>query len=82
MLGGYTWHVAVDEAKQVINLDVYLFISATRTIDLPGGQAAQVTMQTEMPWAGKTAWKVEAPEGWKWNVQLPVPKYAKNVKVS
>lgn len=82
MLGGYTWRVSVDETNQVINLDVYLFISATRTIDLPGGHMAHVTMQTEMPWTGKTEWRVEAPEGWKWNVKLPVPKYAKTVKVS
>ncbi|KAJ9097606.1 hypothetical protein QFC21_004640 [Naganishia friedmannii] len=82
MLGGYTWHVAVDEAQNVIKLEVYLFISATRTIDLPGGQKAHVTMQTEMPWTGKTEWIVEAPEGWTWDVKLPAPRYARNVKIS
>lgn len=82
MLGGYTWHVVVDEEESVINLDVYLFVSATRKIVLPDGQTAKVTMRTEMPWTGKTEWEVQAPQGWTWNVQLPVPKYAKNVKVS
>lgn len=81
MLGGYTWRAAVKETERVIKLDVYLFVSGSRKIDLPNGQTAEVTMRTEMPWKEKTEWEVKAPEGWRWEVQLPVPNYAANVKV-
>ncbi len=81
MLGGYTWDARVDSGSKKIALNVYLFISAERTINLRQGQTAKVTMRSEMPWRGKTEWVLEAPEGWTWDLQLPVPGYAENVKV-
>ncbi|KAG8875545.1 hypothetical protein FRB97_005014 [Tulasnella sp. 331] len=81
MLGGYTWSAKVDGAQKVIKLDVYLFVSATRTISLPDGQKAKVIMKSEMPWSGQTHWTVEAPEGWIWEIQIPKPDYAEDVVV-
>jgi len=82
MLGGYTWSASVNETSRTINLDVYLFVAGTRTIDLPGGAKATVTMQTGMPWVGQVSIETSAPEGWKWNTQLPKPEYAENFHVS
>jgi DUF1680 family protein len=82
MIGGYTWSAKVADAEKVIHLDVYLFISVTRKIALPGGGEATVKMETEMPWEGKTKWTFDAPEGWKWAVRLPKPHYAENIGVS
>lgn len=82
MLGGYTWAAKLDASSKVINLDVYLLLSASRTIELPNGESAKVVMESEMPWNGKTSWKFEAPEGWSWRVRLPQPEYAENINVS
>ncbi|WWC89637.1 uncharacterized protein L201_004562 [Kwoniella dendrophila CBS 6074] len=82
MLGGYAWTANVEEDKRQINLDIYILLSATRDIPLPNGQIARVKMETEMPWSGKSTWKLDAPEGWTWNVRLPKPDYAENVQIS
>lgn len=82
MLGGYTWSAKVDEHSKTINLDVYLLLSASRTIQLPNGETASVEMKSVMPWKGKTSWSLSAPSGWKWNLRLPQPEYAENIQVS
>lgn len=82
MLGGYTWAAKVDERSKTIRLDVYLLLSATRTIQLPNGETAKVDMESQMPWKGRTSWSLSAPEGWKWNLRLPRPEYAENIQVS
>ncbi|WWC63757.1 uncharacterized protein I303_106362 [Kwoniella dejecticola CBS 10117] len=82
MLGGYAWSAEVEEATKTIKLDVYILLSATRNISLPNGQSATVQMRSDMPWKGKSAWDFKAPEGWKWDVRLPKPDYAENLKVS
>jgi DUF1680 family protein len=82
MLGGYTWATKVDPVSQVINLDVYLLLSASRAITLPNGETAHVEMTSEMPWNGKTQWSLHAPGGWKWKLRLPQPEYAENIRVS
>lgn len=81
MIGGYTWSATVDSGSKVINLDVYLFLSASRTIDLGGGVKATVEMSSEMPGEGKTTWKLDAPEGWTWALHVPRPEYAEDFKV-
>lgn len=82
MLGGYTWAVKIDEHNKVIHLDVYLFVSAKRQIQLPSGETATVTMSTEMPWGGKAAWELSAPDGWNWTLRVPSPEYAEQPQVS
>lgn len=81
MLGGYTWKASVDATSKTISLDILLFVSATRTIDLGNGETATATMKTEMPWQGKTSWELDAPKGWSWQVKLPSPHYAENIEV-
>jgi len=76
-----TWSASVDSSSNIIYLNVYLFVSASRTIDLPSGKAT-VNLSTEMPWQGKTELSVEAPEGWKWEVRLPKLEYAAKISVS
>ena len=80
MLGGYTWNAFVDGSSKTIHLDIYLFVSATRTIKLPNGEAT-IRMRTEMPWQGKTEFTTKAPEGWKWEIRVPKPEYASNISV-
>ncbi|ORY29330.1 hypothetical protein BCR39DRAFT_559136 [Naematelia encephala] len=82
MIGGYTWTVNIDENEKTINLDTYLFVSASRTIQLPGGGVAKVDMKSGMPWVGNTEWTFEAPEGWKWEVKVPKPDYASDINIS
>lgn len=82
MIGGYTWSVALDPTSKRIDLSVYLYLSGTRTISLPGGETATVQMTTGMPWKGKTTWAFTAPAGWSWRVCLPDPSYATDVSVS
>lgn len=82
MLGGYTWATRIDTRSKIINLDVYLLLSASRTISLPDGEHAQVDMRSEMPWNGKTQWSLRAPDGWRWKLRLPQPEYAENIQVS
>lgn len=81
MIGGYTWTTRIDASAKTIHLDIYLYLSATRTIPLPRGGEARVSMKSDMPWQGKTELKFEAPEGWKWAVRVPKPDYAADVKV-
>lgn len=81
MIGGYTWSANVDSGAKRINLDIYLFVSATRTISLPGGAEATVKMETEMPWEGRTKWTFTAPAGWEWAVRVPKPNYAGDIQV-
>jgi hypothetical protein len=81
ILGGYTWSASVDPENQIVSVAVYLFVSATRRIALPGGREATVTMDTDMPWKGRTTWSVNAPEGWKVRLLLPRPAYAEDYKV-
>jgi DUF1680 family protein len=80
MLGGYTWNVKTTHKH--IRVDIYLFVSATRSIPLPDGASAKVTMRSEMPWAGDTNILVEAPEGYNWTIQVPIPAYATGYRVS
>jgi len=83
MLGGYTWSANVDADCKIINLDVYILLSATRRIALPNNAGeATVEMVSEMPNKGITRFNFSAPEGWKWTVRLPLPGYAENVTVS
>jgi DUF1680 family protein len=81
MLGGYTWRVDVDESARKISVVVYLYMSCTRTIDLPNGKAT-ISMRSGMPWKGETSWELDAPEGWTWEVTVPAPRYAANLQVS
>lgn len=74
MIGGYTWAVKSSTSKR-IDLDVYLFISATRSID-----GHTVKMISKMPWQGETEWEFD--EGVEWHVRVPKPAYATNIKVS
>ncbi|WVF71045.1 hypothetical protein IAT40_005842 [Kwoniella sp. CBS 6097] len=82
LLGGYTWASKVDYTNKVIDLDIYLFVSAKKKIDLPDWTVAEVQMTTEMPWTGKTTISVKAPEGWSWNVRVPTPEYAANININ
>lgn len=79
MLGGYTW--TADVRDSTISLDVYLFLSATRSVTLPDGQSASVKMTSGMPWSGETKWELSGPEGVSWNVRVPTPGYARDIKV-
>lgn len=81
MLGGYTWRVDVNESAKKISVVVYLYMSCTRSIDLPNGGKATITMQSGMPWKGETSWVMDAPEGWTWEVTVPKPKYADNLQI-
>ena len=81
MLGGYTWRVNVDKSAKKISVIVYLYMSCTRSIDLPNGRAT-ITMQSGMPWKGETSWVMDAPEGWSWEITVPKPNYASNLQVS
>ncbi|OCF42828.1 hypothetical protein I317_03305 [Kwoniella heveanensis CBS 569] len=81
LLGGYTWSSRIDYDNQVINLDIYLFVSAKKNIVLPDGSIAEVQMITEMPWTGKTTLSVNAPADWSWGVRVPTPEYAANIEI-
>nr|XP_019046144.1 hypothetical protein I302_04884 [Kwoniella bestiolae CBS 10118]OCF25074.1 hypothetical protein I302_04884 [Kwoniella bestiolae CBS 10118] len=80
LLGGYMW--SVKTKGQTIHLDVYLYISGKRTVELPSGGAAAVEMETEMPWHGRTTLQLQAPKGYDWVVQIPKPEYAVNFNLS
>lgn len=82
MLGGYMWNAIVYEKTKTIEVSVYLYVAATRTIPLPGGGEATIRMTTQMPWTGGASWEVKAPNGWSWRLNIPCPAYASNVKVS
>jgi DUF1680 family protein len=82
MLGGYTWATQLDESTKTIELNIYLLLSATRTIPLPNGEEATVEMMSEMPFSGHTSFNLNAPEGWKWVLRLPSPEYATDIKIS
>ena len=82
MLGGYTWAARVNEEAKKLELDVYLYLSATREIDLgAGGEKASVKMESGMPWKGETTWEFSAPEGWEWDIKIPAPGYAADIEV-
>ncbi len=80
MLGGYAWRATVT-AERRIALDVYLFVSGTRTVDL-GGATATAELRTGMPWRGETRLVLSAPEGWEWDLRLPAPEYAADITCS
>lgn len=82
MLGGYTWATNVDTSSKTIELNVYLLLSATRSIPLSNGQEAKVEMISEMPFNGNTSFTLSAPSDWKWVLRLPSPEYATNIIVS
>lgn len=82
LLGGYTW--STQTSAMTIGLNIYLYLSATRQVRLPGDTEvnAVVRMQSGMPWTGKTTLSFSAPDGWQWQINLPVPGYASNFKVN
>lgn len=82
ILGGYVWRASVQHDTKIIDLDVYLFASAARTIQLPDGSVARVTMKSGMPWNGGASWIFDAPTGWGWRVKVPKPTYAGDAQVS
>lgn len=82
MLGGYTWSVNIDESNKTIHLDVYLFVTASRSIHLPDGSTATAKLSTEMPWEGQVTLDLSAGSGWTWTVRLPRPDYAENIQIS
>lgn len=81
MLGGYTWAVDIDAQQKIIRVAVYLFVSAERVIELPGGEVATLRMSTEMPWKGQTKWEGSVPKGWSIKLLIPRPEYAENYTV-
>lgn len=81
MIGGYIWSVVLDTSLKIITIDNYLFVSASRSIQLPGGLAAAVKLSTEMPWTGRAVWTFNAPDDWTWRVRVPKPDYAANLQV-
>ncbi|ORX39552.1 hypothetical protein BD324DRAFT_614130 [Kockovaella imperatae] len=82
LIGGYAWSVEpFTDEKRVIHLNVYLYLSATRSIPLPDGSVATVEMKSEMPWSSKTTLRFHAPEGWSWRVNLPRPGYASRFSI-
>ncbi len=81
MVGGYLWSDSINQRSKTISLTIYIYASAIKTIELPGGQIATVTMQSGMPWKGETSIEVDLPREWKIEVKLPVPEYAEDIKV-
>ena len=82
MIGGYTWNSTIHAESKQIDLAVYLYVSAARTIPLPNGESATVRMNSSMPWKGETEWELHAPPGWIWQLSVPHPTYAHNAKLS
>ncbi|SMY29319.1 unnamed protein product [Zymoseptoria tritici ST99CH_1A5] len=82
LLGGYTWSTQI--TATTIDLNIYLYLSATRRIQLPdsGSSEAIVRATSEMPWNGKTVLDFSAPAHWRWVVHLPVPGYAKKFRMN
>ncbi|BEJ01652.1 hypothetical protein CcaverHIS631_0603340 [Cutaneotrichosporon cavernicola] len=71
MLGGHPWRAPVDAQAKRISLDVYLFLSGTRNIDV-GGVTATATMSTSMPGKGETRLTLSG--------QVPSQEYAADIK--
>ncbi|OCF42272.1 hypothetical protein I317_03891 [Kwoniella heveanensis CBS 569] len=80
LLGGYMW--SAKTKGKTISLDVYLYMSGRRIVELPSGGRAVAEMQSEMPWQGRTTLKLQAPEGYDWFVRIPEPEYAEDFKLS
>jgi DUF1680 family protein len=82
MLGGYAWSTEITDTT--IDLNIYLYLSATRRIRLPDSDSSEaiVRVKSEMPWAGRTVIEFSAPAHWKWHVHLPVPSYARNFRAN
>lgn len=82
LLGGYAWSAKINQAT--IDLNIYLYLSATRRIRLQDSEQSEavVSMESEMPWAGKTILRFSAPESWQWRINVPVPGYAKDFSVN
>ncbi|KAK8845354.1 hypothetical protein IAR55_006067 [Kwoniella newhampshirensis] len=74
LLGGYMWSAKTSSKR--IDLDVFLYMSATRRIPLPNGGTAAVKMTSEMPWEGRTALQLTAPSDYEWCIRIPKPDYA------
>jgi DUF1680 family protein len=79
LLGGYTWSTQI--ASTTIDLNLYLYLSASRRIRLPDSEAV-IRATSEMPWAGKTILDFSAPANYQWNIHLPVPNYAENFRIN
>lgn len=81
MIGGYASTAKIDEAANKLSISIYLFISGTRKIALPNGEVATLEMTSEMPWQGRATFTVSAPRDWTWELNLPEPEYARDIKV-
>jgi DUF1680 family protein len=80
LLGGYAW--STQTTATTIDLNVYLYLSATRRIRLPDSTEAIVRATSGMPWTGRTILDFSAPANWQWIVHLPVPSYAEGFTVN
>ena len=80
MLGGYQWSSRIEEDRTVA-VDIYLFISSTLRIQTEDG-AADLKMQTDMPWTGKVDLRATIPNGWKMKIRIPAPEYAEDIQLS
>ena len=80
MLGGYIWTVLRDGDHDVLN--VHIYASASRTIEMQDGQRAIVQMRTQLPWQPGVKISVTVPPDSTVRINLPVPKWADNFRVS
>ncbi|RKU40428.1 hypothetical protein DL546_003015 [Coniochaeta pulveracea] len=81
ILPGYVW--SAETGQDFVEVNVYLYISAQRSIQLPnGGGTVEISMQSEMPWTGSVSVEVKAPESAKVSLRLPVADWMVQPKFS
>ena len=73
ILPGYIWNVGVDQ--NTVNIDVYLYISAHRSITLPSGESVEITIRSEMPWEGSVQIDIKIPASAKVVLRLPIAEW-------
>jgi DUF1680 family protein len=79
ILPGYIWSATTD--GEAVQVNIYLYTTARRSISVPQGGNVQITMQSEMPWTGSVSMNVEIPESTTVLLRLPIAEWMIEPKV-
>lgn len=81
LIPGYIWSGITRD--NMVELNVYLYISAERTFSLPSaGGEVKVSMASAMPWTGSVTISIDGPPSAKVVLRLPVAEWMSNPQVS
>jgi len=80
-IGAYLWTFKTDEVKNLVQVNVHLYSSATLKVPI-GNKVVEITQKSDWPWDGKVDFSVRDVPDVDVSLRLRIPSWASNYEVS